>query len=92
MFLIPYRLACVILVFGISRCSFGVQQHTEAALLQHIQDITTRAAWHHKFVLPEEALAKSLTIVGDTSRLTAMATKLVLGKLMLCCDWRIQSF
>lgn len=55
-------------------------QSRQAAVMHRIKEITSRHAWGHRFVLPEEALAKAFAVVGDASRLRSMAMKLVLGE------------
>jgi len=59
---------------------FSAFASDETFLRERIQRITTTPAWNHKFVVPEDLLAKSLHILGDDTRLKAFARKLILGQ------------
>mmetsp|Transcript_2526 Transcript_2526/g.5632 ORF Transcript_2526/g.5632 Transcript_2526/m.5632 type:complete len:557 (-) Transcript_2526:79-1749(-) len=59
--------------------SFIQAQINKEELHARIADISQRAAWTHKPVLPEEVIERSWSFIGDYSRLKLMAMKLVLG-------------
>ncbi len=48
--------------------------------MARMQRITQRPTWGHRYVLPEETLARALSIVGDASRIRRVAMQLVLGE------------
>ena len=64
-------------------------QPLPVSLAERFQHITSRAAWrYHVFILPEELLARSYSIVGDDARLRHFVRKLVLGEGLACLGGR----
>eukprot|EP00798_Chlamydomonas_sp_ICE-L_P022975 gene22975-30164_t len=52
----------------------------EFDLNARIADVTQRSSWNHNYVLPQRALAKGMTVVGDNSRTKNFMRKMIEGK------------